>query len=253
MMPSTRKTFFPVPAEFPEIEVVASKWRVPERCMYTAPPCCSTGEGSIVMVYRAQNGVAHEIGSSQVASQHINTNTRNQSSQIASNSKTHTQQAGSAPHTSSSLSNHNTERHTPPRASHNTHMLTPPTETHQTQQIPVPHQSDTQHRPQALREMETDTDTNHPETQATPRCNHKTDRVSLSTSSSLSNHNPQKHTSKSKTQHSQPDTTHGNTPETADSSNAPGRHTTPRTSTTRDGNRHGNKPGRTTSNNKVQT
>ena len=91
-------------------------------------------------------------------------------------------------------------KHTPPRARHNTHILTPPTETHQIQQIPVPHQGDTQHRPQALQEMETDTDTNHPGPQATPTYKHKTARVSLSTSSSLSNHNLQTHTSKGKTQ-----------------------------------------------------
>ena len=100
----------------------------------------------------------------------------------------------------------------------------------------------------------TDTDTNHPGKQATPRYKHKTARVSLSTSSSsLSNHNLQTHTAKSKTQHSHSDTTHGNTPETTDSSTAPGRHTTPPTSITRDVNRHGYKPSRTTSNTKVQT
>ena len=96
-------------------------------------------------------------------------------------------------------------------------------------------------------------DTNHPGPQATPRYKHKTARVSLSTSMSLSNHNLQTHTSKSKTQHSQSDTTHGNTPDATDSSTAPGRHTTPPTSITRDGNRHGYKPSRATSNTKVQT
>ena len=60
-------------------------------------------------------------------------------------------------------------------------MLTPPMETHQIQQIPVPDQGDTQHRPQALQEMETDMDTNHPGPQATPTYKHKTDRVSHST------------------------------------------------------------------------
>ena len=72
-------------------------------------------------------------------------------------------------------------------------------------------------------------------------------------SSSLSNHNLQTHTSKSKTQHSHPDTTHANTPDTTDSSTAPGRHTTPPTSITRDGNSPGNKPSSKTSNVKVQT
>ena len=126
-------------------------------------------------------------------------------------------------------------------------------ETHQTQQIPVPHQDDTQHRPHALQEMETDMDTNHPGPQATPRYKHKTARVSLSTSLSLSNHNLQTHTSKSKTQHSQTDTNHGNTPDATDSSTAPGRHTTQPTSITRFGNRHGYKPSRTASNTNVQT
>ena len=42
-------------------------------------------------------------------------------------------------------------------------------ETHQKQQIPVPHHVDTQHRPQALQEMVTDTDTNHPGPQATSK------------------------------------------------------------------------------------
>ena len=72
-------------------------------------------------------------------------------------------------------------------------------------------------------------------------------------SSSLSNHNLQTHTFKSKTQHSHSDTTHRNTPDTTDSSTAPGRHTTPPTTITRDGNRHGYKPPRETSNTKVQT
>ena len=125
--------------------------------------------------------------------------------------------------TSSSLPYHTLGKTHLREQRHNTHILTPPTETHQTHQIPVPHQGDTQHRPQALQEMETDTDTNHPGPQATPRYKHKTDRVSLSTSSSsLSNHNFKTHASKSKTQHSPADTTHGNTPETPDSSTAPG-------------------------------
>ena len=132
--------------------------------------------------------------------------------------------------------------------------MSPPTETHQKQRIPVPHQGDTQHRPQASQYMETDTDTNHPGPQATPRYKHKTARVSLFYFIfSLSNHNLQTHTAKSKTQYSPSDTTHGNTPETTDSSTAPVRHTTPPTSITRYQNRHRKTAYRKTSNTKMQT
>ena len=101
-----------------------------------------------------------------------------------------------------SLSKHNLQTHTSKTKTH--HSLP------DTTQVPVPHQGDTQHRPHALQVMQTHTETNHPGTQE----HHSSAHIKQTGSSlsllhllSLSKHNLQTHTSKTKTHHSLSDTT----------------------------------------------